>query len=90
MSGVVRDHGARREVEVETLEDGSVRVDMRGDGAKCCCGARAKASTRCSTSSTPRFRRDVDYEQRIVIDSLGFRRGKDIELEQMTQYLIDR
>ena len=86
---VVRDMGLDANVEVETLEDGSIRVDIQGDGGEVLLRRKGEGLDALQHIVNTAFRRDLD-SQRIVIDSLGFRRGKDLELEQMTRFLIDR
>jgi spoIIIJ-associated protein len=86
---VVRDMGLDANVEVETLEDGSIRVDIQGDGGEVLLRRKGEGLDALQHIVNTAFRRDLD-SQRIVIDSLGFRRGKDLELEQMTRFLIER
>jgi spoIIIJ-associated protein len=86
---VVRDMGLDASVEVETLEDGSIRVDIKGDGGEVLLRRKGEGLDALQHIVNTAFRRDLD-SQRIVIDSLGFRRGKDLELEQMTRFLIER
>ena len=86
---VVRDMGLDANVEVETLEDGSIRVDIKGDGGEVLLRRKGEGLDALQHIVNTAFRRDLD-SQRIVIDSLGFRRGKDLELEQMARFLIDR
>ncbi len=86
---VVRDMGLDANVEVETLEDGSIRVDIKGDGGEVLLRRKGEGLDALQHIVNTAFRRDLD-SQRIVIDSLGFRRGKDLELEQMTRFLIER
>ena len=86
---VVRDMGLNANVEVETLEDGSIRVDIQGDGGEVLLRRKGEGLDALQHIVNTAFRRDLD-SQRIVVDSLGFRRGKDLELEQMTRFLIER
>ena len=86
---VVRDMGLDANVEVETLEDRSIRVDIKGDGGEVLLRRKGEGLDALQHIVNTAFRRDLD-SQRIVIDSLGFRRGKDLELEQMARFLIDR
>jgi spoIIIJ-associated protein len=86
---VVRDMGLDANVDVETLEDGSIRVDIKGEGGEVLLRRKGEGLDALQHIVNTAFRRDLD-SQRIVIDSLGFRRGKDLELEQMTRFLIER
>ena len=74
-------HGPRRNVEIETLEDGSIRVDIQGDGGEVLLRRKGEGLDALQHIVNTAFRRDLD-SQRIVIDSLGFRRGKDVELNR--------
>ena len=73
---VVRDMGLDANVEVETLEDGSIRVDIQGEGGEVLLRRKGEGLDALQHIVNTAFRRDLD-SQRIVIDSLGFRRGKD-------------
>jgi spoIIIJ-associated protein len=86
---VVRYMGLDADVEVESLEDGSIRVDIRGDGGEVLLRRKGEGLDALQHLVNTAFRRDLD-QQRIVVDSLGFRRSKDLELQQMTRFLIDR
>jgi spoIIIJ-associated protein len=86
---VVTQMGLDANVDVETLEDGSIRVDIKGEGGEVLLRRKGEGIDALQHIVNTAFRRDLD-SQRIVIDSLGFRRGKDLELEQMTRFLIER
>lgn len=89
VADVVKYMGLDIEVEIETLEDGSVRVDLRGDGGEVLLRRKGEGLDALQHIVNSKFRRDLD-SQRIVVDCLGFRRNKDIELQQMARFLIDR
>lgn len=86
---VVRDMGLAATVEVETLEDGSIRVDVRGDDGEVLLRRKGEGLDALQHLVNTAFRRDLD-SQRIVVDCLGFRRNKDVELQQMTKFLIEK
>jgi spoIIIJ-associated protein len=89
VTDVVRDMGLEATVGVETLEDGSIRVDISGEGGEVLLRRKGEGLDALQHIVNTAFRRDLD-QQRIVVDCLGFRRNKDIELEQMARFLIDR
>jgi spoIIIJ-associated protein len=89
VADVVHHMGLDVEVDIETLEDGSVRVDIRGDGGEILLKRKGEGLDALQHLVNTAFRRDLD-RQRIVVDCLGFRRSKDQELEQMARFLMDR
>ena len=50
----------------------------------------ASRSRRCSTSSTWRSAATLTDEQRIFVDALDYRKGKDVELRQMAKLLAEK
>ena len=53
-------------------------------------GIAASRSRRCSTSSTWRSAATLADEQRVFVDALGYRKGKDVELRQMAKFLAEK
>ncbi len=81
--------GLSVDVTVEPLEDGSLRIDIKGDDGDWLVKRKGEALDALQHLVNSAFRRESDH-QRIVVDSLGFRRGKDLELQQMARFLVER
>jgi spoIIIJ-associated protein len=82
--------GLEVEVAVSDLEDGSVLVDIRGSDSEWLLRRKGEGLDALQHLVNTAYRRDVGREQRIVVDALGFRKGKDIELQEMARFLIDK
>lgn len=77
-------------IVVDRLEDGSVRVDVRGDDGEVLLRRKGEALDALQHLVNTAYRRELASQQRIVVDCLDFRRGKDVELQQMAKFLIER
>jgi spoIIIJ-associated protein len=82
--------GLSVEVEVSDLEDGSLRVDVQGDEGELLLRRKGEGLDALQHLVNSAYRRDVGRDQRIVIDAMGFRQGKDIELQQMAKFLVEK
>jgi spoIIIJ-associated protein len=89
VTDVVTNMGLEIDVDIQTLEDGSVRVDLKGEGGEVLLRRKGEGLDALQHLVNTAFRRDLD-RQRIVVDCLGFRRNKDVELEHMARFLIER
>jgi spoIIIJ-associated protein len=81
--------GLAVDVVAEPLEDGGMRVDIRGDDGSTLLQRKGEALDALQYIVNTAFRHEGD-SQRIVVDCQGFRRGKDLELQQMAKFLIDK
>jgi spoIIIJ-associated protein len=77
-------------VEVSDLEDGSVRVDVQGEEGELLLRRKGEGLDALQHLVNSAYRRDVGRDQRIVIDAMGFRQGKDVELQQMARFLVEK
>ena len=77
---VVEAMGLDVAVEVSDLEDGSVRVDVQGEEGELLLRRKGEGLDALQHLVNSAYRRDVGRDQRIVIDAMNFRQGKDIEL----------
>jgi spoIIIJ-associated protein len=87
---VVAAMGLAVEVKVADLDDGSIRVDLVGaDGAELLHrkGEGLEALQHLVNTS---YRRALGPSQRIVVDTQDFRHTKDVELQLMARFLIDK
>lgn len=87
---VVGAMGLAVDVEVSDLEDGSVLVDVRGEESEWLLRRKGEGLDALQHLVNTAYRRDVGREQRIVVDALGFRKNKDIELQQMARFLVEK
>jgi spoIIIJ-associated protein len=77
-------------VEVSDLEDGSLRVDVQGEEGELLLRRKGEGLDALQHLVNSAYRRDVGRDQRIVIDAMGFRQGKDVELQQMAKFLVEK
>jgi spoIIIJ-associated protein len=87
---VVEAMGLDVAIEVSDLEDGSVRVDVQGEEGELLLRRKGEGLDALQHLVNSAYRRDVGRDQRIVIDAMNFRQGKDIELQQMAKFLIEK
>ncbi len=89
VADVVDAMGLEVEVVAERLDDGGMRVDIRGDDGYTLLHRKGEALDALQYIVNTAYRHEGD-SQRIVVDCQGFRRGKDLELQQMAKFLIDK
>jgi spoIIIJ-associated protein len=76
-------------VVAENLDDGGLRVDVQGEAGTALLQRKGEALDALQHIVNTAFRHEGD-SQRIVVDCQNFRRGKDLELQQMAKFLIDK
>lgn len=76
------------DVALESTPDG-LRVDLEGEAGEALLRRKGEPLEALQQIASMAFRREFD-DQRLVIDCLGFRKGKDRELKQMAQFLIEK
>ena len=81
--------GLELAVDVEETDD-NVRLNLHGDGADVLLGRKGDALDALQVIVNTAFRRDTRGDRHYVVDALGFRKDKDLELRQMAQVLIDK
>jgi spoIIIJ-associated protein len=81
--------GLAVDVVAERLDDGGLRVDVQGEDGTTLLQRKGEALDALQHIVNTAFRHEGD-SQRIVVDCQNFRRGKDIELQQMTKFLIEK
>jgi spoIIIJ-associated protein len=85
---VVNSMGLSLEAHVETNEDGT-RINLEGEGAEALLAKRGEGLQALQHIVDSAFRRQLG-EQRLLIDCMGFRRGKDNELKRMAKFLAEK
>jgi spoIIIJ-associated protein len=73
---------------VETSD--GLRVDLDGEGGELLVRRRGEALNALQHIVASVFRDDLPEGQRIAVDCLGFRQGKDAELRGMAKFLADK
>ena len=68
----------------------NVRLNLSGDGADALLRRKGEALDALQVIVNTAFRRDARGDRHYVVDALGFRKGKDVELRQMAQFLMEK
>ena len=85
---IVRQMGLALEARVETTTGGT-RINLEGDGGETLLARRGEALQALQHIVDSAFRRQLG-DQRVLIDCMDFRRGKDSELRQMAKLLAEK
>jgi len=81
--------GLGLEAAVEETAD-HVRVNLSGDGADTLLHRQGEPLDALQVIVNTVFGREVRGERHYVVDALGYRKGKDVELHQMAKQLMDQ
>jgi spoIIIJ-associated protein len=81
--------GLSLEVGIEDTPDG-IRVEISGEGGETLLRRRAEALDALQVIVNTAFRRELNDDRSFVVDCLGYRKGKDAELRQMTRFVMDK
>ena len=85
---VVKQMGLGLQARVETNADGT-RIDLEGDGAETLLARRGEGLQALQHVVDSAFRKQLG-DKRLLVDCMGFRRGKDNELKQMAKFLAEK
>jgi spoIIIJ-associated protein len=86
---VVSSMGLSLKAEPEEMEDG-LRINLTGEDGSLLIRRQGEALAALQHVVAAVFRQDVDERRRLVVDCLGYRKGKDIELRQMAKFLAQK
>ena len=86
---VVGAMGLTLDIDVEETPD-HIRLNLSGDGADVLLKRKGEALDALQVIVNTAFRRDARGDRHYLVDTLGFRKGKDTELRQMTQFLMEK
>ena len=86
VKGVTTAMGLAMEATVEDTPDGP-RVNLIGDDGELLLRHKAEGLQALQHITSVIFRDELPDNQRVVVDCLGFRKGKDSELRQMALFL---
>ena len=81
--------GVPLEIAIEDSPD-SVRIDLSGSGGEVLLQRRAETLDALQQIVNTAFRRELDGDRSFVVDCLGYRRGKDAELQQMARFAMEK
>jgi spoIIIJ-associated protein len=68
----------------------SVRLELSGDNGEVLLRRRAETLDALQHIVNTAFRRQLTNDRTFVIDCLGYRRGKDAELQQMARFMMEK
>jgi spoIIIJ-associated protein len=85
---VARDMGLAVEARVETGADGT-RINLEGEGAEVLLARRGEGLQALQHIVDSAFRKQLG-DERLLIDCMDYRRGKDNELRQMAKVLAEK
>jgi spoIIIJ-associated protein len=88
IAAVVKAMGLGLEARVETTEDGT-RINLQGEGAEALLARRGEGLQALQHIVDSAFRRQLG-DERLLVDCMDYRRGKDNELRQMAKFLAEK
>jgi spoIIIJ-associated protein len=81
--------GIQSPIDVEETPDGP-RLNFTGEEAELLARHRGEPLKALQHVVDMAFGRTLEGEQRVFVDALGYRRGKDVELRQTARFLAER
>ena len=81
--------GLPLDVEVVDTED-AIRIEISGAGGEALLKRKAEALDALQQVVNTGFRRELDDDRSFVVDCMGYRKGKDDELRQMTKFTMEK
>jgi spoIIIJ-associated protein len=87
--GITAAMGLKVEGSVEDSED-ALRIELRGEAGEALLRRRGEALDALQHIANTAFRKSLGENKRLVVDALGYRRGKDDELRQMAKFLAGK
>jgi len=85
---VVKSMGLALEARVETSEDGT-RINLEGEGSEALLARRGEGLQALQHVVDSAFRRQLG-DERLLVDCMDYRRGKDNELRQTAKFLAEK
>ena len=81
--------GLALDVEIVDTPD-AIRIEISGDGGEVLLKRKAEALDALQQIVNTGFRRELTDDRSFVVDCMGYRRGKDDELRQMTRFTMEK
>src|SRR4029079_11752173 len=89
MKQVLSAMGLDATVDVVDTPD-AIRIEISGDGAEVLLKRRAEALDALQQIVNSGFRRSLRDDRSFVVDSMGYRLGKDAELREMARFMMEK
>jgi len=89
VSGVVSAMGLALDVRVVDTPE-AIRLEISGEGGEVLLKRKGEALDALQQIVNTGFRRELDDDRSFVVDCMGYRRGKDEELKQMTRFTMEK
>ena len=89
VKNVVSAMGLNLEVDVVDTSD-AIRIEISGDGGEVLLKRKGEALDALQQIVNTGFRRELDDDRSFVVDCMGYRKGKDDELKQMTRFTMEK
>jgi len=89
ISGVVSAMGLALDVRVVDTPE-AIRLEISGEGGEVLLKRKGEALDALQQIVNTGFRRELDDDRSFVVDCMGYRRGKDEELKQMTRFTMEK
>lgn len=86
---VVSAMGLNLDVEIVDTPD-AIRIEISGDGGEVLLKRKGEALDALQQVVNTGFRRELDDDRSFVVDCMGYRKGKDEELKQMTRFTMEK
>jgi len=68
----------------------AIRLEIAGDGGEVLLKRKGEALDALQQIVNTGFRRELNDDRSFVVDCMGYRRGKDEELKQMTRFTMEK
>lgn len=81
--------GLTLDVQVVDTPD-AIRIEIGGTGGEVLLKRKAEALDALQQIVNTGFRRELDDDRSFVVDCMGYRKGKDDELRQMTKFTMEK
>ena len=81
--------GLTLDVQIVDTPD-AIRIEISGDGGEVLLKRKAEALDALQQIVNTGFRRELTDDRSFVVDCMGYRRGKDDELRQMTRFTMEK
>jgi spoIIIJ-associated protein len=89
VSGVVSAMGLTLDVRVVDTPE-AIRLEISGDGGEVLLKRKGEALDALQQIVNTGFRRELNDDRSFVVDCMGYRRGKDEELKQITRFTMEK
>jgi spoIIIJ-associated protein len=86
---IVSAMGLNLTAQPEELPDG-LRINLSGDDGQMLLRRQGEGLSALQHIVAAVFRQELDEKRRLVVDCMGFRKGKDAELKQMATFLAEK